>query len=324
MRARVNAGCGPLSCERLRLLTLHAHEHPRGQPHLSAASGLVCAFGRVYVVADDEHHLGVFDDRRKPGELHRLLHGDLPRHAKKRKRRKADFETLVLLPAGTAGLAGERGATSALLTLGSGSTAQRESAVLQPLDAAGHFAGPARAFSVAPLHAALRAQWGAVNIEGAVVRGEDLLLLNRGGSGERGTNAVARFRLRDVMAAASAGASAAMPSLIEPISLHACTLGAVRGVGYGFTDATLLPDGTLLFTAVAEASNDSVADGECVGSALGQADANGELLWMRALQGAPKVEGIEAQVDADGSITVCLVTDADDPAVPSSLLLARL
>ena len=46
----------------LRTLDLDRSTHTTGQRFLSAASGLVCAFGRVYVVGDDEHHLAVFDD----------------------------------------------------------------------------------------------------------------------------------------------------------------------------------------------------------------------------------------------------------------------
>jgi hypothetical protein len=45
----------------LRDLLLAPHQHPRGQPHLSAASGLVRVGPWLYVVADDEHHLGVID-----------------------------------------------------------------------------------------------------------------------------------------------------------------------------------------------------------------------------------------------------------------------
>ena len=53
--------------------------HPRGQAHLSAASGLVRVGGRLYLVADDEHHLGtVAADGAGWVRLHRLLAGDLP------------------------------------------------------------------------------------------------------------------------------------------------------------------------------------------------------------------------------------------------------
>jgi hypothetical protein len=46
-----------LELEPLRTLVLGRSTRTMGQHYLSAASGLVCAFGRVYVVGDDEHHL---------------------------------------------------------------------------------------------------------------------------------------------------------------------------------------------------------------------------------------------------------------------------
>ena len=48
-----------LSPHFVRTLALDPTQHPRGQPHLSAASGLVRVRQRLYVVADDELHLGL-------------------------------------------------------------------------------------------------------------------------------------------------------------------------------------------------------------------------------------------------------------------------
>ena len=330
----------PLHCERLRALALHPDEHPRRQPHLSAASGLVCTMGRVYVIADDEHHLGVFADLRSPGRLHRLLPGDLPADAAARKKRKADFETLALLPPGVAGR------RAALLALGSGSAPRRDGAVLIALDAAGGLAGAVRRWDLAPLYRALRERAGApINIEGAVVVGEELVLFNRGGSGARGANALVRCALQPLLHDAGGGgvhrrasaepfakavapsgsfpSAVSLPSLFPSFTWQPCELGAVRGVGYGFTDAAALANGSFLFTAVAEDSADSVADGACVGSAIGLLSVAGEVQWMRPLAGSPKVEGIAVNETATG-IEVCLVTDADDPLQASQLLRLQL
>ena len=54
---------------------------------------------KLYVIADDEHHLGVVRVDGDELKLVRLLDGDLPASAKKRKARKPDFESLLLLPA---------------------------------------------------------------------------------------------------------------------------------------------------------------------------------------------------------------------------------
>jgi hypothetical protein len=78
----------------LRELDLSTATHEDRKLHLSAASGLVRVGDRFYVVADDENHLGVFSahDHAAPGELLRVLPGDLPDGKKKRKAAKADFE----------------------------------------------------------------------------------------------------------------------------------------------------------------------------------------------------------------------------------------
>jgi hypothetical protein len=86
----------------IRKLSLAPGAHPRRLSFLSAASGLVRVRERLYVIADDELHLGVFGvDGAEPLRLVRLLDGDLPASAKKRKARKPDFEALLLLPRAT-------------------------------------------------------------------------------------------------------------------------------------------------------------------------------------------------------------------------------
>src|SRR5437868_3033677 len=72
-----------------------------GRPqHLSAASGLVCIGSFMYVVADDELHLGVFQtEHTEPGRLIRLFDGALPDSKPDRKKQKPDLEALAVLPA---------------------------------------------------------------------------------------------------------------------------------------------------------------------------------------------------------------------------------
>jgi hypothetical protein len=52
-----------LAVQRLRDLCIDPATHPRGHNCLSAASGLVLVREHFYVVADDEHHLAIFDAR---------------------------------------------------------------------------------------------------------------------------------------------------------------------------------------------------------------------------------------------------------------------
>ena len=314
-------GVRPLPWRLLRELTVDARRHPRGQAHLSAASGLVCAVGRAYVIADDEHHLAVFTGLDEPGTLHRITEGDLPRQKAARKRRKPDLESLMWLPAGLLG----PGRGAALLALGSGSTEQRDRGWLVPVGDDGELqVEAARSVDLAPLYDPLRERLGEINIEGALLLDDELVLLHRGGSGRRGANAIARYAAAQWrplwLGEADGGPIAAR-------ALKLCPLGDIAGVGLGFTDGTALPAGVagggFLFTAVAEASADSVADGACVGSVIGHIDAELRLRWMRPLAGSPKVEGLALHV-AGGATDLCLVTDADDPAQASDLLHARL
>ena len=79
----------------------------------------------------------------------------------------------------------------------------------------------------------------------------------------------------------------------------------------------------LLRLDVAEDTGDSYEDGPCAGAAVGFVGEDGLLRWIRTLAPAWKVEGITAQL-AGGMLILTMVTDADDPAVPSHLLRATL
>jgi hypothetical protein len=110
-----------------------------------------------------------------------------------------------------------------LLALGSGSRANRFDAALLGLDAAGESQGNGRAISLAPLYAALADRFDEINIEGAFVTGDALLLLQRGVG--VGASAAIRYDLADVMAWLDGGAERPL----RPRSVRAIDLGAVRG-----------------------------------------------------------------------------------------------
>ena len=79
----------------------------------------------------------------------------------------------------------------------------------------------------------------------------------------------------------------------------------------------------MVFTAIAEDTDDSYNDGLCVGAAIGVAGNDGTLRCLRWLDRPYKVEGVDARVDGD-VIRLLLVTDADDADIPASLLSATL
>lgn len=297
----------PLRVDRLRRLTLDAQDHPRGQPHFSAASGLVCGFDRVYVIGDDEQHVAIYRDRASAGRLHPLLDGDLPLDARDRKRHKADLESLLWLPQ-----------AASLVALGSGSTPRRERGVRLVLSRQGEPQGAGQPFDLAPLYQPLRARHGAINIEGAFAADDAVMLLNRGHPNGAG-NLLLRYRLQDFVSLMAGERRSA----VEPQSVQAFDLGQLDGVALGFTDAAALPDGGWIFSAAAEDSADSVADGTCCGSVLGRVAADGRLLALHPLGIRDKVEGVDV-LQQPGGLAVFMVTDADDPTQAAWLLSARL
>ena len=100
-------------------------------------------------------------------------------------------------------------------------------------------------------------------------------------------------------------------------------LGAIDGIPLCFTDGAALPDGSLVFTAVAEAATDSYEDGPCVGAALGVAGADGKLRFLERLDPPHKIEGVDARVDG-GILRLLLVTDADDASIPAVLYATEI
>ena len=271
------------------------------QAHLSAASALVRVAERLFVVADDELHLGMFDlGDPAAGRLVRLFEGSLPAEKRARKAAKPDLEALALLPA-MAGFS-----QGALLALGSGSTPGRQRGVLLGLT---EQAAP-RLIDLAPLYRPLHAQFADLNIEGGFLLGDEFLLLQRGNQGQA-SNAAVRYAwpaLRDWLL--STGAAPA------PRAIQRLELGELQGVALGFTDGAALADGRWLFSAVAENTADSYNDGACLGAVIGLVEADGQVRRLAQLAGRWKVEGIT--LAADGSLL--LVTDADDPQVAASLL----
>ena len=287
--------------KQLRALVLDPADHPLGQVHLSAASALVRVGERLYVVADDELHLGVFslaDDG--PGQLIRLFDGELPAPKAERKAAKPDLEALALLPQ----LPGyDQGA---LLALGSGSKSNRQRAVLLGLEEG---ALP-RQIDLAPLYRPLHEHFSDLNIEGGFLLGEEFLLLQRGNQGQA-ANAAVRYRWTELRDWLLGEGQLPAPPTVQPV-----VLGELGGVALGFTDGAALANGRWLFSAAAENTADSYNDGVCLGAVIGVVERDGRVRRLAELDGRWKVEGMALDEAGD----LLLVTDADDPATAASLL----
>ena len=297
------------TARKLRELTLASGE----RPYLAAASGLVGVGEWLYVIADDETSLGVFPaSGDAPGRRLRLFEAGVPEGAALPKASKPDLEVLTHLPTDALPPHG------ALLALGSCSTPARCQGVLVPLSAEGTPEAP-QIVDLAPLCARLAHELPILNLEGAAVLGGVLRLLHRG-NGRTGGNASIDLDLQGLLA-----------HFLQPTALpHAIVrnvlrhdLGSVEGIQLTFTDASPLPGGGLVFSAVAEDAPDAYADGPCVGAAIGVLDAEGRVLSLEPLHPALKVEGVHATMEA-GRVSLLLVADGDDPQQAAPLLAAEL
>ena len=302
-----------LQLHHVRDLKLRKPPQPGRPSHLSAASGLVRTGEFLYVVADDEFHLGVFPATgNEPGTLLRLRPGVLPNAPAARKAAKPDLEALALLAPS------DNHPHGALFAMGSGSRPNRRAGFLIELAERGAVVDAPRCVDLSGIFAAID-QVKEINIEGAMVAGDRLRLLQRGNKGA-GRNGVIelnceRFahRLRHESQIDSA----------ELVQISWFDLGDVEGVPLCFSDGVALPDSSIVFTAVAEDTDDNYADGRCVGAAVGIINANGNLRTLRRLERPLKIEGIEALIDGD-VLRLLLATDADDPRVAASLYTADL
>ncbi|MET0282612.1 MAG: hypothetical protein ABW278_16005 [Steroidobacteraceae bacterium] len=295
---------------RLRALDLLQPAAPGQPPYLSAASGLVRSGSQLYVVADDELHLGRFPiGGNAPGHLIRLFAGDLPERPKARKRHKADLEILLRLPP----LPGYP--HGALLALGSGSRPRRQRGALLALDEQGEVSGAVLQVDTTALCRRLEREFGTVNLEGAWVHGTRLRLLQRGNQ-DLSTSALVDL---DFATLAEGLVQDGVLADVIPRRVLRMNLGDIDGVRLSFTDACVLKDGSWLFSAVAEDTDDAYADGRLAGASLGLATPDAEIVWQRPLPAEYKVEGIHAEMN-EGRLRVLCVTDADDRLQPAQLL----
>jgi hypothetical protein len=297
----------------IRALNIAAATSTKRPLHLSAASGLVCVGSTIYVVADDELHLGVFSkDLPKPGRLVRLFEGVLPDKKAARKRMKPDLEALTLVPPF------ENFPHGALLALGSGSRPNRGRGALVALDSDGIVLGPPRELDMYPVLVSLHEAFDELNIEGAVIASDELRLIQRGNKGQA-DNAIISYSVWDALA----GLQSSKSDPIKPTAINRVDLGYISGVPFCFTDATALANGDMVYCAVAEDTEDAYRDGPCIGAAIGIVSHDGQLLSMQQLDRPHKVEGISAQENGD-VLDLLLVTDPDDAEIPALLLSASI
>lgn len=292
--------------------------------YVRAGSSLARVPGGIALVQDDANFLAVVDPgtARARAILLPAGNGGVRQFDKGRgnKADKLDLEACV-----AADVDGE----TLFVAFGSGSTSRREAVVVvRDWD----LAEPRVELVHAPgLYARLREEIAfagdALNLEGAMLRDDQLTLFTRGNGSARGESlpaaATCTVDWRELLAFLRDPEAASPPA---PADVLRYELGQLNGVRLGFTDAARWGD-TVLFTAAAEASPDAVEDGAVEGSVIGVIGADGDTRWTplvddagRAFTG--KVEGVLAPHDDAGHLYA--VVDTDDADAPSLLCTIRL
>lgn len=294
----------------IRTLNLKSPPAPGRPPHLSSASGLVSLGDSLYLIADDECHLARFLPKKgSPIDLISLLDRELPLGAKARKKAKPDFEALVEVPGG-------------LLVIPSGSKRNRTQGVFYPFKGTSVSVDWSALFE--EVQEAMKEAGGRgddLNIEGAARSGEQLLLFQRG-NGKSRFNAVIELHLPTVLRSIRERAGVRRKAFRRLIPYD---LGGIQGFPLGFTDAVGGgPENRVVFLGVAEGKVSSVDDGEFLGAIFGELDLKTHrVLNTRYLDIPWKPEGL-CRAGSVASGEFYLVTDADDPAIPSALFKVKV
>jgi hypothetical protein len=285
--------------------------------HVRAASSIRRQGQRLVIAQDDVNALATLD--LATGSTRPILLPTGPDgmrvfdDVRGNKKFKMDLEACVVLPDGR------------FVAFGSGSSPQREKivtvgagagALAQQLVGGGLYAG---------LRAHASSRGARLNIEGAVVQGPWLRLLQRG-NGKRDYqpwNAILDLPLdRFVGWLDGRGAVPAVDRIIE------VSLGDIDGVPFGFTDAAVMSDGRMAFIACAEDTADALDDGPVLGCRFGWLAANDQAAVMTPVvdaAGRPthlKLEGIEARPESDSVFDVVADMDrGDEPAQIAELVV---
>jgi hypothetical protein len=277
--------------------------------HVRAASALRRSGSRLIVVQDDVDALAVLEmsGTIRPVLLPARIAGQrVFDKASGNKRFKLDLEASVVLADGR------------FVAFGSGAKRVRERLVTwRPgttpvtVEAATFYAEVRTAVTSDELR---------LNVEGAVICGQRLLLFHRGNETRHGavkpTSTIAELDVARFVSWLD-GAS----SVPRVVSVTDVDLGAVGDVPYGFTDAVALDAERVVVLACAENSESVLTDGAVLGARVGLLDGRGvRLVDIHDANGARthlKLEGIERRPGTEHEFDV--VADVDSPVVPAQL-----
>ncbi|MBX3150292.1 hypothetical protein KF728_09110 [Candidatus Obscuribacterales bacterium] len=280
--------------------------------YVYAASGLARIDDQLYIVADDELHLAIFEENSSiPGKWLRLASGSLPVDYDQRKKAKPDLESITYIEPY------EYASNGALLVVPSMSRKTRINGMLLLLDENKRPTDQVLPIDFTAIRQTLTDLVEELNIEGVVVTAETVKLFHRG-SKDKSKSAVidtdAKQFLKDLH-----DTHAIRPDFI--IDTTEYELGAIADVPLQFTDAVQLSDRRILFLATSENSTNAFDDGASFGSAVGILSRLGEVEKMERFVGQEKLEGVSVRSKGK-ELELLLVSDTDNQDQPANLFKA--
>jgi hypothetical protein len=325
--ARFDAARGARVVARTPLFYERGEDRTLDRPrHVRAGSALVAWDHYFAVIQDDASFLAILD--RTNGKVRDVpFPGDRVRQfddTRGNKSDKLDLEAALMMPGG-----------ECIVALGSGSSPLRERIVL--IERPNAKAPWITIVHAAKLYAALRGETSfagsELNVEGATLVGDDIVLFQRGNGQRRNGVAPVDATCRigaNALATYLRGAGP-VPPLRDVVQWELGSLPAADGSPgdrLTFTDGATRPNGSLACLACAEASPDATRDGPVSAVTIGSIDEDARTCTFGPIvdeRGAPLLDKAEGLAfDARDSKRAFVVTDRDDPTAPSELIELRL
>lgn len=281
------------------------------------AASSILKFAGGYLIAQDDSTFAAFwkDTQINPIRLFPPQEGaDTFSPARGNKKLKPDLELGVVVPLE---------AQPAAIFFGSGSTDKRMRAAIVREDLSAATTEIPSLYNAA-MHV-LGIGGAVLNLEAATEIPGGVRFFQRG-NGQTGTPVNASFDLDlETLAKALNGEQQIQPQDLRNVRRY--DLGFLDGAALGFSAATTLPDGRVVFVAAAEASPNTYDDGPCTGSVIGVIDKDGTVSSVAELppgpEGPRKIEGLALESVEGKSATFRLVEDADDPTRASTAIRVR-
>lgn len=279
-----------------------------------AASALVRLGERLIIGQDDSNFAAIISEGKITAlRLFDNVAGDTYAPERNNKAEKPDIEL---------GATFHVGGQEAAVLFGSGSTSRRMRAAWIT-EAGGALSAQNR--DISSLYQAAMRRLGigpdVLNLEGCAPSGDKIVFFQRG-NGAGSVNATFAVKQQTLEAALLEGRTIQASDIRE---VRRYDLSRFAPAGLGFSDATPLPDGRILFLAAAEDSPNTFDDGAILGSVLGVLDTDGNLLGVTRVPDGPdgpyKLEGVTVLGVEGGVARVMAVEDADDPSKASVRLV---